>query len=47
MALVMQQDQLFVLKGTKRRDVKRPGGIHQQDLVTSEGRGLTKSRQAS
>ena len=25
--------------------MKRPGGIHQQDLVTSEGRGLTKSRQ--
>ena len=45
MALVMQQDQWFVLKGSKRRDVKRPGGIHQQDLVTSEGRGLTKSRQ--
>ena len=42
MVLVMQQDQLFVLGGSKGRDVKRPGGIHQQDLVTSEGRGLTK-----
>ena len=45
MAFVVQQDQLFVLRGSKGRDVKRPGGIHQQDLVTSEGRGLTKSRQ--
>ena len=45
MALVMQQDQLFVLKGSKGCDVKRPGGIHQQDLVTGQGRGLTKSRQ--
>ena len=45
MALVMQQDQLFVLKGAKGRDVKRSMGIHQQDLVTSEGRGLTKRRQ--
>ena len=42
MALVMQQDQLFVLKGSKGRDVKRPGGIHQQDLVTGQGRGLTE-----
>ena len=42
MALVMQQDQLFVLKGSKGRDVKRAMGIHQQDLVTSEGRGLTE-----
>ena len=25
--------------------MKRAMGIHQQDLVTSEGRGLTKSRQ--
>ena len=42
MALVMQQDQLFVLGGAKGRDVKRAMGIHQQDLVTSEGRGLTE-----
>ena len=42
MVLVMQQDQLFVLKGAKGRDVKRAMGIHQQDLVTSEGRGLTE-----
>ena len=45
MALVMQQDQLFVLKGSKGRDVKRSMGIHQQDLVTGQGRGLTKRRQ--
>ena len=45
MALVVQQDQLFVLRASKGRDVKRSMGIHQQDLVTSEGRGLTKSRQ--
>ena len=45
MALVMQQDQLFVLKGSKGRDVKRSMGIHQQDLVTGQGRGLTESRQ--
>ena len=45
MALVVQQDQLFVLRGSKGRDVKRSMGIHQQDLVTSEGRGLTKRRQ--
>ena len=45
MALVMQQDQLFVLRASKGRDVIGAMGIHQQDLVTSEGRGLTKSRQ--
>ena len=45
MAMVVQQNQLFVLKGTKRRDVKRPGGIHENDLVTDEGRGLTESCQ--
>jgi len=42
MVLVMQQDQLFVLKGAKGRDVKRAMGIHQQDLVTSEGGSLTE-----
>ena len=45
MALVVQEDQLFVLKGTKGRDVKRPVGIHQQDLVTDEGRSGTESGQ--
>ena len=42
MVLVVQQDQLFVLRGAKGRDVKRAMGIHQQDLVASEGRGLTE-----
>ena len=45
MVLVVQQDQLFVLRGAKGRDVKRSMGIHQQDLVTGQGRGLTKRRQ--
>ena len=45
MVLVMQQDQLFVLKGSKGRDVKRAMGIHQQDLVTGQRRGLTKGCQ--
>ena len=42
MVLVVQQDQLFVLKGSKRRDVKRSLCIHQDDLVTSEGGSLTE-----
>jgi len=45
MALVMQQDQWFVLRASKGRDVKRPAGIHQQDLVTGQGWGLTEGRQ--
>ena len=40
--LVVQQDQLFVRKGSKRRDVKRSLCIHQEDLVTGEGRSLTE-----
>ena len=47
MALMMQEDQLFVLKGSKGCDVKRPGGIHQQDLVTGQGRGLTEGCQGA
>jgi len=42
MVLVVQQDQLFVLKGSKCRDVERSLRIDQEDLVTSEGRGLTE-----
>ena len=42
MVLVVQQDQLFVLKGSKRRDVKRSLCIHQDDLVTGEGGSLTE-----
>ena len=37
MAFLVQQDELFVLKGTKGGDVKRTVGIHQQDLVTGQG----------
>ena len=44
MVLVVQQDQLFVRKGSKRRDVKRSLRIDQQDLVTGEGWGLAESR---
>jgi len=42
MAFLVQEDQLFVLDGSKRGDVKRPVGIHQQDLVTDEGRSGTE-----
>ena len=42
MVLVVQQDQLFVSWGSKRRDVKRSLRIDQQDLVTSEGGSLTE-----
>ena len=37
MAFLVQQGELFVLKGTKGRDVIRTVGIHQQDLVTGQG----------
>ena len=46
MVFVVQQDQLFISKGSKRRDVKGTLSIHQNDLVTDEGWGLTKSRQS-
>ena len=42
MVLVVQQDQLFVSWGSKRRDVKRSLCIHQDDLVTGEGGSLTE-----
>ena len=42
MAFLVQQDELFVLKGAKGRDVKRTVGIHQQDLVTGQGRSGTE-----
>ena len=42
MAFLVQQDELFVLKGTKGRDMIRTVGIHQQDLVTGQGRSGTK-----
>ena len=37
MAFLVQQDELFVLKGTKGGDVIRTVGIRQQDLVTGQG----------
>ena len=42
MAFLVQQDELFVLKGTKGGDVKRTVCIHQQDLVTGQGRSGTE-----
>jgi len=42
MALVVQQDQLFVLSASKRGNMKRPVGVHQDDLVMGEGRGDTE-----
>ena len=42
MAFLVQQGELFVLKGTKGRDVIRTVGIHQQDLVTGQGRSGTE-----
>ena len=42
MVFVVQQDQLFVRKGPKRRDVERSLRIDQDDLVTGEGGGLTE-----
>ena len=42
MVFVVQQDQLFVRKGSKRRDVERSLRIHQDDLVTREGGSLTE-----
>ena len=42
MVFVVQQDQLFVRKGSKGRDVKRSLRIDQDDLVTGEGRSLTE-----
>ena len=45
MALVVQQDQLFVLDVSIGGDVKRSMSIHQDDLVASQGRGLTEGRQ--
>ena len=46
MALVVQQDQLFVLSASKRRDTERAMSIHQNDLVIGEGRGGTELGQS-
>ena len=45
MLFLVQQDQLFVLGVSKRRDVEGPVGIHEDDLVTDEGRRRTEGRQ--
>jgi len=45
MAVVVQQDQLFVLGVSKRRDVKRSVSIYQGDLVMGKRRGRTEGRQ--
>jgi len=45
MVMVVQQNQLFVLGVSKRRDVERPVSIHQDDLVAGQGWGLTEGRQ--
>ena len=45
MALVVQQDQWFVLSASKGGDVIRPVGVHQNDLVARQGRGRTEGRQ--
>jgi len=45
MALLVEQDQLFVLGVSKRRDVEGPVCIHEDDLVTDEGRRSTEGRQ--
>ena len=42
MALLVEQNQLFVSAGTKRRDVKGTVGVHQQDLIVNEGRRVTE-----
>ena len=42
----MEQNQLFVLDVSKRRDVERPVSIHQDDLVMGQGWGLTELGQS-
>ena len=42
MALVVQEDQLFVLDVSKGGDVERLVSIHQDDLIMGQGRGLTE-----
>ena len=40
MVMVVEQNQLFVLGVSIGGDVERPVSIHQDDLVTGQGRGL-------
>jgi len=46
MVMVVEQNQLFVLGVSKRRDVKGPVSIHQDDLIMGQGRGLTELGQS-
>jgi len=45
MALLVQQDQLFVLGVSKRRDMEGPVLVDQDNLVTDERRRRTEGRQ--
>ena len=45
MLFLVEQDQLFVLDISERRDVKGTVRIDQDDLITDEGRRSTKGRQ--
>jgi len=45
MLFLVQQDQLFVLGVSKRRDMELPVGIHEDDLITDEGRRRTEGHQ--
>jgi len=45
MVMVVEQNQLFVLGVSKGGDVKGSMGVHQDDLVMGQGRGLTEGRQ--
>ena len=45
MVFLVEQDQLFVLGVSKRRDVKGPVRVDQDNLVANEGRRRTEGRQ--
>jgi len=45
MVFLVEQDQLFVLSVSKRGDMEGPVSVHQDNLVTDEGRGRTEGRQ--
>ena len=45
MVFLVEQDQLFVLGVSKRRDMEGPVRIHQDNLVTDGGRRSTEGRQ--
>ena len=45
MTFLVEQDQFFVLRVAKRRDVEGTVAVHQDDLVADEGRRDTEGRQ--